>query len=1701
MKNTQLKNLFMFIILVMMFFDLKAQQQESYTFCTGSSYAYLLDTTTSSTSSYYARFNIGSTSYVAKFQNDTIYQTANSKDSEGTKEGGEYSKVKKWACTSTTTATLLWTYTPTGAHHDICPLPNGNVLIIVNETKTSSQISAVGGSYSGSASFPVIQEIHPTGSTTGTVVWQWKLFDHLCQTTNSSVTSTYVSSIASNPQLFNLALVTSSDFFHMNGLDYNPTLDQIVCSSHMLNEIYVIDHSTITAEAATHTGGNAGKGGDFLYRWGSPDNYGLSSTGNGITLNVIHDVRWVPSTNQDYPNYISIFHNGGCSSGKGIVLFLPPHNGYNYTYTPGSVIGPTSCTTPTTPSFSVSNQGGAMVCENGNILITNPGSKFYECNGTGTTYQQISVSTIQSDRLKKCDVLGPFPSASTSSASVCVGTAFTLNSSAAAPLQTSPSYTYSWSSTPSGFTSSLQNPSVTPAAAGSYTYVVTVTSGGCSNTASVAVTANALPSANAGNDVTINSGSSTTLTATGGGTYLWSNGATTASTTVTPTNTTTYTVTVTSNGCTASDNVVVTVTAGTLSVTTSATPAAVCSGTSVQLDAAPSGGTSYTYNWVSNPTGFTSTVQSPTVSPTQTTTYTVTVTSGGSSATSSVTVTVYALPSASAGNDVTICSGSSTALTASSGTSYTYSWTSNPAGFTSTLQSPTVSPTSTTTYTVTITNANSCTASDAVVVTVNATAAASVSITASPSGSICSGTSVTFTATAVNGGTAPSYQWKNNGTNISGATNSTYTSSSLANGDVITCTMTSDLTCVTGSPATSNSITMTVNSTVAASVSITSNPTGSICSGTSVSFTASAVNGGTTPVYQWKNNGTNISGATNSTYTSTTLSNGDVITCALTSTLTCVTGSPATSNSITMAVTSSGAASISITASPSGGVCTGTSVTFTATPTNGGSAPTYQWKNNGLNISGATTSTYTSSALANGDIITCTMTSNLTCVTGSPATSNSITMSISSTQASAVSIAANPGGAICIGTSVTFTATATNGGSSPSYQWLKNGTNISGATNSTYISASLADGDVVTCLMTSSLSCSTGSPATSNAVTIIITSTLPASVSISASPSGTICSETSVTFTASPTNGGSAPAYQWKNNGTNISGATNSTYTSTSLANGDVITCSMTSDLTCVTGSPATSNAITMSVTSSLPASVSISANPSSSICTGTNVIFTAIPTNGGTSPTYQWNINGTNISGATNTTYASSALSDGDIISCEMTSNATCVSGSPATSNTIIISVSPSLTASVSISVSPSNIICDGATATFTASAVNGGTSPTFQWQVNGTNVGTNLSIYSSSSFNDGDIISCIMLSSENCVSGSPAYSNTITITEVQSVTASVLISAVPGTSVCEGTAVTFTATATNGGTNPVYQWKVNGTNAGTNSSAYTSASLIDYDIVTCTLTSSETCVTNNPANSNALTMTIIPAPLATIDIAAYPADSVCEGTPFTFTATSLNGGSNPSYQWQINGSDVGINSSTYTSLLNDGDVVSCTMTSSLSCVSGNPAASNIINANVNPIPPTPIITKNGDTLYSSASSGNQWYFQNTVGNMPISGAINQYYVPSYTGEYFAIITNEWGCISDTSNIIPMDFAGLSENTNTEFSIFPNPTDGIIRIEYTQKNGSFFVTIYNTLGELLLEKENPSEINLSEFENGTYYLKFQSNNSFVISKKLILIK
>ncbi len=630
------------------------------------------------------------------------------------------------------------------------------------------------------------------------------------------------------------------------------------------------------------------------------------------------------------------------------------------------------------------------------------------------------------------------------------------------------------------------------------------------------------------------------------------------------------------------------------------------------------------------------------------------------------------------------------------------------------------------------------------------------------------------------------------------------------------------------SSATSNAVTMTVNSSVAPSVSVNASAT-SICSGTSVTFTAITTNGGTTPSYQWQVNGVNA-GTNSSTFTTTTLTNGQVVTCILTSNLACASPSTATSTGITITVGNSLSPAVSISASATT-ICAGGSITFTATPTNGGTTPAYQWLVNGANA-GTNSSTFTTPALTNGQIVSCVLTSNSSCVSTTTATSNTIAITVNSSVTPSVSVSTTAT-TICSGTSVTFTATPTNGGTTPSYQWQVNGTNV-GTNSATYTSTTLTNGQIVTCILTSNLACVSPATATSTGISMTVNSSSVPSVSVSAS-STSICTGTSITFTATPTNGGTTPSYQWQVNGTNV-GTNSSTFTSSTITNGQIVTCVMTSNLACVIPLTATSGGITITVSSPVTPSVTISAS-TTTICAGGSITFTATPTNGGTTPAYQWLIDGAN-AGTNSSTYTTTSLTNGQVVTCVLTSNAGCLTTTTATSNGLTISVNGTVAPSVSIS-STATSICTGTSVTFTASPTNGGTTPSYQWQVNGVNAGTNSSTFTSSTLTNGQVVTCILTSNLSCASPTTATSSGITISVLTSITPSVAVALTSGSSpACFGTAATFTATPSNA-VSPSYQWKLNGTNVGTNSATYTNSALANNDVVTCAMTASSTCPT----------------------------------------------------------------------------------------------------------------------------------------------------------------------------------------------------------------------------------------------------------------------
>ncbi|MGN6645681.1 MAG: immunoglobulin domain-containing protein [Cytophaga sp.] len=900
--------------------------------------------------------------------------------------------------------------------------------------------------------------------------------------------------------------------------------------------------------------------------------------------------------------------------------------------------------------------------------------------------------------------------------------------------------------------------------------------------------------------------------------------------------------------------------------------------------------------------------------------------------------------------------------------------------------------------------------------TVNPAVTPSVSTVVSPIGTICAGISVTFTATPTNGGSTPTYQWKKGGVNISGETNATYTTTTAANGDSYTVTMTSNATCASPATATSSAIVMTVTSTVTPSVSIIASPSGAICAGASVTFTATPTNGGTTPTYQWKKGGINIAGATNSTYTTTTAANGDSYTVTITSNASCASPLTATSNAIVMTVNPILTPSVSASANNST-ICTGTSITFTATPTNGGPTPGYKWKLGSSYIAGATNATYVTTTAADNDSYSVEMTSNAACASTTPVVSNSVVITITASPTPSVVITATPGNSICTGTSTTFTTAVSNGGT-PTYKWKKGASYISGATNDTYTSSSIANGDVYSVEIVSSLSCVTTPNATSNSITMTVNTPVTPSVSITSTGS-TICAGASVSFTATPVNGGT-PTYKWKLGSSYITGATNATYTTTSAANGDSYSVEMTSSAVCATPAIVTSSPIVMTVNPNLTTSVSITAN-NTSVCAGTNIIFTATPTNGGTTPAYKWKLGSSYITGATNVTFSTTTASNNDSYSVELTSNAACATPVTATSNPVVVTVNTGVTPTITATASATTI-CDGTSITFTSTQTGGGT-PTYKWKLGSSYIaGETNSTYTTTTANNGDVYSVEMSSTASCASPGTVTSAGITITVNPTVVpfASITVS---NTTICAGSSITFTAAPVNGGT-PTYKWKLGSSYiTGATGSTYTTTTAADGDAYSVEMVSNAACASPTTVTSNAIVIDVNPILIPSVSISANNS-STCSGSAIVFTATPTNGGSAPNYKWKLGSAYIaGATNSTYTTTTAmDGDSYSVEMISNATCattavktsnsivitITTSPSASVVISAN----PGTTICA--GTLLKFTATPGNggtaptyQW----NLNGSPVAGETNSTYSSSAfaNGDKVSVsMVSNSSCVSD---------------------------------------------------------------------------------------------
>jgi len=367
---------------------------EGYTLFTPNSYTttYLIDNDGLPVHSWESDYRPGQSVYL--LENGNLLRTANVNNQIFT-AGGSGGRVQLIEWDGTVAWDYLYSSSTYCQHHDVEILSNGNVLLIAWEYKSTDSAIAAGRNPDLLKQYELwpdyVIEVEPSGATIGNIVWEWHVWDHLIQDYDSSKENYGV--VADHPELIDLNFVQpgpntgNADWNHTNSVAYNEEFDQIILSIHNFNEIWVIDHSTTTEEAASHAGGNSGQGGDILYRWGNPQAYDAGDN-NDKKFYGQHDAQWIESGCPGEGN-ILVFNNGTRRNYSTVDEIVPPVDSVgNYSYTPGSAYGPEEqlwiYTAENPTDFYSQNISGAQRLPNGNTLV---------CSGANGIFFEVSPDT------------------------------------------------------------------------------------------------------------------------------------------------------------------------------------------------------------------------------------------------------------------------------------------------------------------------------------------------------------------------------------------------------------------------------------------------------------------------------------------------------------------------------------------------------------------------------------------------------------------------------------------------------------------------------------------------------------------------------------------------------------------------------------------------------------------------------------------------------------------------------------------------------------------------------------------------------------------------------------------------------------------------------------------------------------------------------------------------------------------------------------------------------------------------------------------------------------------------------------------------------------------------------------------------------------------------------------------------------------
>ncbi len=418
---------------------------------------------------------------------------------------------------------------------------------------------------------------------------------------------------------------------------------------------------------------------------------------------------------------------------------------------------------------------------------------------------------------------------------------------------------------------------------------------------------------------------------------------------------------------------------------------------------------------------------------------------------------------------------------------------------------------------------------------------------------------------------------------------------------------------------------------------------------------------------------------------------------------------------------------------------------------------------------------------------------------------------------------------------------------------------------------------------------------------------------------------------------------------------------------------------------------------------------------------------------------------------------------------------------------------AGVSIAITGgTNPSCTGASVTFTATPTNGGTSPSYQWKVNGANVGTNSATYSTTTLTSGQVVTCVMTSNLSGVTGNPATSNAITMTVTGSVTPAVSIAITSGSNpTTTGASVTFTATPTNGGTSPSYQWKVNGANVGTNSATYTTTTLTNGAVVSCVMTSNNGCASPTTATSNSITMTVN-------TVVTYCTAGTTNTTYERITNVTMG---------SINNTTGASSYSNYTSLSTN---VSVGVAQSITVTIGTPYSTDRVfiwcdwNRNGT-------LTDAGEAVYASAQGVGPFTTSITAPAGTTAGGVRMRIrlTDSAAGANLTPCgTSTYGEVEDytlnvTGTLAPIVISGepvveVPALRMETLEVFPNPSNGACTVRASSPGTYYLLNDMGVLVRSFTLNDASETIRIEDLATGTYVISGQTRTG-IVKQKLIV--